>query len=174
MKAVEDSKARDLSRLIAAVHVPHVGTRAAELLAEHFRDLDGLTSASAEEVQEVEGLGPVIAESVVSFFGDEANRDLFARLKAAGVNTKSLTVPRKAGGALDGKTVVVTGTLDGMTREEAKALVKANGGKATGSVSKKTDLVLAGANPGSKLAKAESLGVRVVDLSEFLRMVGRE
>ncbi|MHC5054239.1 MAG: NAD-dependent DNA ligase LigA [Planctomycetota bacterium] len=174
VKAVEDSKARDLSRLIAAVHVPHVGTRAAELLAEHFRDLDGLMSASADDIQEVEGVGPVIAESVVDFVGDATNRDLLERLAAAGVNTKSLSAPRKAGGALEGKTVVVTGTLEGMTREEAKALVKANGGKATSSVSKKTDLVLAGANPGSKLAKAEALGVRVVDLPEFLRMIGRE
>ncbi len=173
VRALEDSKARDLSRLIAAVHVPHVGTRAAELLAEHFRDLAGLMSASAESIQEVEGIGPIIAESVVSFFTDEANRNLLARLEAAGVNMKSLSAPREVGGALDGMKVVVTGTLEGYSREEAKALVKEHGGKATSSVSKKTDLVLAGANPGSKLAKAEKLGVRVVGLAEFLRLVGR-
>ena len=173
MNALEKSKSRDLSRLVAAVHVPLVGARAAELLSEHFRGLDKLMAASAEAIQEIEGLGPVIAESVVAFFADEGNRELLARLAAAGLNTRSLAAPRAAGGALEGKTVVVTGTLEGLTREEAKALVKEHGGKATGSVSKKTDLVLAGANPGSKLAKAEKLGVRVVDLAEFMRMLGR-
>jgi len=169
--ALARSKSRDLSRLVAAVHIPLVGARAAELLSEHFRDIDTVMAASAEDIQEIEGLGPVIAESVVAFFADEGNRELLARLAAAGVNTRSLAAHRTEGGALEGKTVVVTGTLEGLTREEAKALVKEHGGKATGSVSKKTGLVLAGANPGSKLAKAEKLGVRVVDLTEFMRMI---
>jgi len=171
--ALAGSKSRDLSRLVAAVHIPLVGVRVAELLSEHFRDLDTLMAGSAEDIQEIEGLGPVIAESVVAFFADEGNRKLLARLAAAGLNTRSLAAPRSEGGALEGKTVVVTGTLEGLTREEAKALVKEHGGKATGSVSKKTDLVLAGANPGSKLAKAEKFGVRVIDLAEFKRMIGR-
>ncbi len=173
VRAVAGSKKRDLSRLIAAVNIPLVGTRSAELLAEHFRTLDKLMKASAEEMEEVEGVGPVVGKSVVEFFKDKANRGLLKRLKAAGVNTKALSAPPKKGGELAGKTVVVTGTLEGYTRAEAQALVKQHGGKATSSVSKKTDYVLAGANPGSKLAKAEKLGVQVVDLAEFMRMIGK-
>ncbi|MHC4200143.1 MAG: helix-hairpin-helix domain-containing protein, partial [Planctomycetota bacterium] len=174
IRAIAESKKRDLSRLIAAVNIPLVGTRSAELLAEHFRTLARLMKASAEEMEEVEGVGPIVAESVVQFFKGKANRGLLKRLKAARVNTKSLTAPRRAAGTLSGKTVVVTGTLEGYTRAEAQALIKRRGGKATSSVSKKTDYVLAGANPGSKLAKAEKLGVPVIELAEFLRMIGQE
>lgn len=173
VKAIEASKGRDLSRLVAAVHIEHVGTRVAELLAEHFGSLEKLMSATEEDIQEIEGLGPVIARSVVEFFRDERNRKLLARLKAAGVNTKSLK-RRKAAGALAGKTVVVTGTLEGFTRQQIEELIREEGGKPASSVSKKTDFVLAGDSPGSKLAKARELGVRVVDLDEFLRMIGKK
>ncbi|MHC4505001.1 MAG: NAD-dependent DNA ligase LigA [Planctomycetota bacterium] len=173
VRAIAESKKRDLSRLIAAVNIPLVGTRSAELLAEHFRTLAKLMKASAEEMEEVEGVGPIVAKSVVEFFKDKTNRGLLKRLKAAGVNTKALSAPPKRSGELAGRTVVVTGTLEGYTRAEAQALVKQHGGKATSSVSKKTDYVLAGANPGSKLAKAEKLGVQVIELAEFLRMIGQ-
>jgi len=171
--AIAESRKRDLSRLIAAANIPLVGTRSAELLAEHFRTLGKLMSASAEEVQKVEGVGPDVAKSVVAFFRDEANHHLLVRLEAAGVNTKSLAAPKKAGRALSGKTIVVTGALEGYTRQEAQALIKEHGGRASSSVSKKTDFVLAGAKAGAKLAKAEKLGVRVVNLDQFMKMIGR-
>ena len=117
-------------------------------------------------------MGDEVGRGVVAFFKNSSNRRLLERLQAVGVNTKSLSAPRSEGGALKGMTVVVTGTLSGYTREEAKALVKSHGGKATSSVSKKTDLVLAGANPGSKIKKAESLGVRVINLDDFMKMIG--
>jgi len=172
VKAIAESKNRDLSRLLAAVHIEHVGTRVAELLAEHFGSLEKLAAASEEDIQEIEGLGPVIARSVVEFFRDRNNRELLRRLAEAGVNTKSLS-RRKARGALAGKTVVVTGTLEGFSRQEIEALIREEGGRAASSVSSRTDFVLAGESPGSKLAKARELGVKVVDLAEFLEMIGR-
>lgn len=172
-RAIEVSKGRDLSRLVAAVHIPHVGTRAAELLSEHFGDLNALRKAKAEQILEIEGMGPVIAESVVAFFKDRHNKSLMGRLVKAGVNTKSLTKPKRKG-ALSGKTVVVTGTLEGHTRQEIEGLVKREGGKAAKSVSRKTDFVLAGENPGSKLAKAERLGVKVIGLDEFHGMIDKK
>jgi DNA ligase (NAD+) len=172
MKAIEESKTRDLASLVAALNIPHVGTRAAELLSERFATLGALRGASVEDVEAVEGMGPAIAESVVRYFARPTNGRLLDRLVEAGVNTRSRAARRKKGGALEGKTVVVTGTLEGMSRDEAHALIKEHGGKPTSSVSKKTDFVLAGENPGSKLAKAKELDVRVVGLEEFMSLIG--
>jgi len=176
VRAIAASKERDLSRLIAAINIPHVGSRAAELLAGRFGTLSAVRKAKAEDIEEIEGLGPVIADSVVGYFADAANRKLIQRLVAAGVNTRSKAARPDAvrTGPLAGKTVVVTGTLEGLSRQEAEALVKKHGGRAASSVSAKTSFVLAGEKAGSKLAKARELGVPVIDLAEFRRMVGGE
>jgi DNA ligase (NAD+) len=171
--AIAASKGRDLARLIAAVHIEHVGTRAAESLAGHFSTLEKLMAASADEIEEVEGIGPVVAASVADFFAQSANAELLRRLAAAGVNTSSRAPRRRESGPLVGKTVVVTGTLEGYTRNEIEALIRREGGKPSSSVSKKTGFVLAGEDAGSKLAKANKLGVEVLDLAAFERLLGR-
>lgn len=176
---IEDSKKRDLSRVLAALNIPTVGARTAELLAETFRALDALMEASQEKVEEVEGIGPIVARNIVGFFADERERDLIRRLVEAGVNTKSQTAEKRqaaveAGGAFAGKTFVLTGSLQKYTREEASRIIKDRGGKTASSVSKKTDYVLAGEKAGSKLAKAEKFGVKVLDEDAFEEMVKAE
>jgi DNA ligase (NAD+) len=167
---ITSSKKNSLARLIYAIGMPFVGERTAQLLAEHFCSMDKLASASAEQLMEVGEVGPKVAEGVLEFFSESANRKLIEHLKAVGVNMKEeRAVPISAKFA--GKTFVFTGTLANRTREAAEALVAAHGGKAGGSVSKKTTYVVAGADPGSKLAKAQSLGVSVLDESQFEKLV---
>jgi DNA ligase (NAD+) len=164
------SKKNSLARLIYALGMPFVGERTAELLAEHFCSMEKLASASAEQLMEVGEVGPKVAEGVLEFFSESANRKLIEHLKAVGVNMKEeRAAPISAKFA--GKTFVFTGTLANRTREAAEALVAAHGGKAGGSVSKKTSYVVVGSDPGSKLAKARSLGVSVLDESQFERLV---
>jgi DNA ligase (NAD+) len=174
----QDSKQRDLSRLLAALNIPTVGIRTAELLAETFLNLEALMNATQEAVEEVEGIGPIVARNIVDFFGDGRERDLIHRLVEAGVNTRSLAGERRqaaaGGGAFAGKTFVLTGTLQNFTREQAAQLIKDRGGKTAGSVSKKTDYVLAGEKAGSKLAKAKKLGVEVIDEAAFDGMMKAE
>jgi DNA ligase (NAD+) len=163
-------KARNttLARFLIALGVRHVGETVAELLAAHFGDLDPLLAASREELEAVEGVGPTIAESVARFFEDERNAQEVCRLRELGLRWKKTprATPRDAG-PLAGKTFVVTGTLEGLTRSEAKRRIVERGGKVTGSVSKKTSYVVAGADPGSKLAKARELEVEVLDQEAF-------
>jgi len=164
------SKKNGLARLIYAIGMPFVGERTAQLLAEHFCSMDKLASASAEQLMEVGEVGPKVAEGVLEFFSESANRKLIEHLKAVGVNMKEeRAAPISA--KFSGKTFVFTGTLANRTREAAEALVAAHGGKAGGSVSKKTSYVVAGADPGSKLAKAQSLGVSILDESQFEKLV---
>jgi DNA ligase (NAD+) len=164
------SKKNSLARLIYAIGMPFVGERTAQLLAEHFCSMDKLASASAEQLMEVGEVGPKVAEGVLEFFSESANRKLIEHLKAVGVNMKEeRAAPISAKFA--GKTFVFTGTLANRTREAAEALVAAHGGKAGGSVSKKTSYVVVGADPGSKLAKAQSLGVSVLDEGQFEKLV---
>jgi DNA ligase (NAD+) len=164
------SKKNSLARLIYAIGMPFVGERTAQLLAEHFCSMDKLASASAEQLMEVGEVGPKVAEGVLEFFSEWANRKLIEHLKAVGVNMKEeRAAPISA--KFSGKTFVFTGTLANRTREAAEALVAAHGGKAGGSVSKKTSYVVAGADPGSKLAKAQSLGVSILDESQFEKLV---
>src|ERR1700728_111926 len=164
------SKANSLARLIYAIGMPFVGERTAQLLAEHFGSMDKLASASAEQLMEVGEVGPKVAEGVLEFFSESANRKLIERLKTVGVKMKEeRAAPISAKFA--GKTFVFTGTLANRTREAAEALVAAHGGKAGGSVSKKTSYVVVGTDPGSKLAKAQSLGVSILDESQFERLV---
>jgi DNA ligase (NAD+) len=164
------SKKNSLARLIYAIGMPFVGERTAQLLAEHFCSMDKLASASAEQLMEVGEVGPKVAEGVLEFFSESANRKLIEHMKAVGVNMKEeRAAPISAKFA--GKTFVFTGTLINRTREAAEALVAAHGGKAGGSVSKKTSYVIVGADPGSKLAKAQSLGVSILDEGQFEKLV---
>ena len=169
---IEASKSRDLPHLIYGLGIRHVGERTAALLARHFRSLDRLSRASVEEIDEIHEIGLTVAESVRDWFDDKGNLTLCARLGEAGVQTLM------AGGdgqtldqAFAGKQFVLTGTLASMTRDEARALIEARGGRVTSSVSKKTDYVIAGAEAGSKLDKAQSLGVRVIDEAALKEML---
>jgi DNA ligase (NAD+) len=164
------SKSNSLARLIYAIGIPFVGERTAQLLAEHFGSMDKLATASAEKLMEVGEVGPKVAEGVLEFFSESANRKLIERLRAAGVNMKEeRAAPISAKFAA--KTFVFTGTLANRTREEAEALVAAHGGKAGGSVSKKTSYVVVGTDAGSKLEKAKSLGVPILDETQFEKLV---
>ncbi|GJG85105.1 DNA ligase [Gemmatimonadetes bacterium T265] len=168
--AVAASKAQPLARLVFALGIDFVGEIAARLLARHFGTMDRLAAATEEEVLAVRGVGDVIARSVVRWFADPEARALVRRLGERGL---TLHEPEAAAGdALKGVTVVLTGTLPTLTRDQAAALVERHGGRVTSSVSKKTGLVVAGADAGGKLAKAQELGVAVVDEAELLRRVG--
>jgi DNA ligase (NAD+) len=165
------SKKNSLARLIYALGIRFVGERTAQLLADHFGSIDKLAEATDEELKEVTEVGPKVAEGIQEFFSESANRRLIEHLKAASVNMKSeRQAPKDA--KLAGKTFVFTGTLARRSREEAEALVGAHGGKAGGSVSKKTSYVVVGADPGSKFDKAKSLGVPILDESQFEKLVG--
>jgi len=169
--AIEASKSQPLNRLLNALGIRHVGAIAAQLLAQHFGTMDALMSATADDILNVRGIGATIANGVVAYFSDPSGRRLVEKLRAAGV---SFTEPRAvaAGGALSGKTVVITGTLPTLSRTKATSVIEAAGGRVTGSVSKATDFLVAGEEAGSKLEKAKSLGVEVIDEAELLRRVG--
>jgi len=172
LAAIERSKSRPLSRLLAALGIPHVGVHTARLLAQHFGSMDALAKASEEELQQIEGIGPEVAASVRAFFKSASGRKLIEALKAVGVNMVEPKKKTKAGQPLAGKTIVVTGTLEHYSRKEIEDLIVSLGGKAAGSVSKNTDFVVAGENPGSKLDKARQLGVEVIDEAEFRKRAG--
>ena len=159
---IDASRARKLPRILNALGIPFVGERTAQLLADAFGDLDKIAPASQEELQRAEEVGPKVAQSIRRFFEEERNRELVNRLREEKFDF-TCEIRRKAVGHLAGKTFVLTGTLPGMTREEAKQWIETKGGKVTGSVSKKTDYVIAGEEAGSKLDKAKELGVPVLD-----------
>ncbi len=167
LQAIEASKTRPLGRLINALGIRGVGEVMAEELARRFPSLDALAAASREELESIEGVGPNIAAAIADWFSRPRNRRLLEKLRTAGVWPRGEpAAPSAAGGAarpLDGLTFVITGTLPTMSRAEAKAFIQERGGKVTGSVSRKTDYLLAGENPGSKLEKARSLGIPVID-----------
>jgi DNA ligase (NAD+) len=169
---IEASKSRDLSNLIYALGIRHVGERTAGILAHELSSLERLTNASVEELDAIPEIGLTVAESVRDWFDDEGNRALCDRLRAAGVKTESA---RSSSTTVDerfaGKQFVLTGTLAGFSRDEARALIEARGGRVNSSVSKKTDYVVAGEAAGSKLDKAESLGVTVIDEAAFREML---
>jgi DNA ligase (NAD+) len=175
LDAIEASKDRGLARLVGALGIPNVGVTVAEALAEHYPDIHELAGATAEEIDRIEGFGAEISESVAGFFRSEENRRVLKKLEAAGLKmTAERPTPRPAGGPdLTGKTFVVTGTLKTLSRKDAEDLIKSLGGKATDSVSKKIDYLVVGADPGSKLEKARTLGVKIIDENEFLKMIGR-
>lgn len=173
VEGIERSKKQPLARLLAGLNIRHVGEATAELLAEHFGNMADLMRAGEEELQEIEGVGPELAHSIHHFFHSDAGRKTIERLERAGVNMTQPRSEKAADGPLAGKTVVVTGTLESMGRTEVQNLIKQLGGKPSGSVSKKTDLVIYGDSPGSKLDKANELGVATMDEHEFLKFVGK-
>ncbi len=171
IKAIEKSKRQPLWRFLAGLGIRHIGSQSAQILAEHFGSLDAIRDADEDSLAEVDQIGPTMAKSVYDYFRNENNIKVIDELLAAGVKAEHASI-RKSD-VLAGKTIVVTGTLETMTRDEAKRAIVEAGGKVSGSVSKKTDFVLAGKEAGSKLEKAIALGVKVIDEKEFIEMVGR-
>ncbi|MBP5738396.1 MAG: NAD-dependent DNA ligase LigA [Abditibacteriota bacterium] len=169
--AIEKSKSAPLHRLIFALGIPNIGEKTARILAEKYLSMDALSQAPEEDLAEIDDVGPVTAESVRRFFDDPKTAELIAELKKAGVNMTAEKT-EAAEGYFAGKTVVFTGSMTLMTRQEAKEIVTKQGGKATDSVSKNTDLVVAGENAGSKLEKANKLGVKVITEEEFAALLG--
>jgi DNA ligase (NAD+) len=167
LDGIEKSKNRGLGRLLNALSIRHVGARVAAVLAEHFGTMDGLMTAKEEELSEVNEIGPIIAASIFSFLHGKFGKETIVDLESLGVNTKSTTPARGQRRALEGKTLVVTGTLQKYTRDEIEELITQHGGHAASSVSKKTDYIVAGENAGSKLEKARQLGVKVINEKEF-------
>ena len=172
LSAIERSKQNNLDKLLFGFGIRNIGDKAAALLAEHFGTLQALREATVEKISEIDGFGGVMAQSVVEFFAKEGTTDLVHRLADAGLNMQWKGEPK--GDKLAGKTLVVTGTLESLSRNEAEALIVKNGGKASGSVSKKTAYVVAGAAAGSKLTKAQTLGIPVLTEAEFLAMLRDE
>ncbi|HEU5184591.1 MAG TPA: NAD-dependent DNA ligase LigA [Gemmatimonadaceae bacterium] len=170
ISAIEEAKTRPFSRLLNGLGIRHVGAGAAQLLARHFGSLDALSKATEAEILAVHGIGETTARAVVAFFENPTTRQLIKKLRRLGVEFEEPR-PRTTGGALDGKTVVITGTLPTLSRQQATELVEANGGRVAGSVSKNTDFVVAGDAAGSKLDKAKALGVEVIDEASLLRRI---
>lgn len=177
LDGIEASKQRGLARVLAGLAIPHVGEATAELLAQRFGNVDAIMNASQDDLSRVEGVGPVMAHDIHAYFQDSSHQKLIEELRKVGVKLaeEPKQKPAQLGGAdLGGKTFVVTGTLKNYSREEIESLIKELGGKATSSVSKKTDYVVAGEEPGSKLAKAQALGVKVITEKEFDNLIGKE
>ena len=168
--AVEKSKSAEIYRLVYALGIRHIGEKAAKLLCEHFLSIDALFTASVEEISAIDGYGAIMAESVADYFSLDATRALIDELRSLGVEMKPLQAKKKEGIFL-GKTFVLTGTLPTMSRKEASVLIEQNGGKTSSSVSKKTDYVLAGEEAGSKLTKAQSLGITIISEADLLNMI---
>ena len=171
LAAIQASKSQPLSRLLTALGIRHVGAIAAQLLARHFGNLDELARATKEDIASVRGVGEIIADGVVAYFANSGAKRLVEKLRKAGVN---FTEPRQiaAGGALSGKTVVITGTLPTLSRTKATEAVEQAGGRVTNSVSKATSFLVAGEEAGSKLEKARSLGIEIIDEAELLKRIG--
>ena len=172
LHAIENSKQNNLDKLLFGFGIRNIGDKAAALLAEHFGTLEAIREADIEKISEIDGFGGVMGQSVVEFFAKDGTTDLIRRLADAGVNMTWKGEPK--GDKLAGMTLVVTGTLETLSRNEAEALIVKNGGKASGSVSKKTAYVVAGTAAGSKLTKAQALGVPVLTEEEFLAMLRDE
>jgi DNA ligase (NAD+) len=170
-KSVEASKSRPIARLLAGLGIPHVGERNAALLAKRFRSIPRLQAATLEEVLSVPGMGTVVAQSVVDFFADPSNQHVIGKLAAAGVNMSDGEPASDEPGPLSGKTFVLTGRLETMTRGEAEELLRSLGANVSGSVSKKTSYVVAGEDAGSKADKARELGVPILSEQDMLSMV---
>jgi len=169
LEALEKSKTQPLWRLIAALGIRHIGGQSARILAEQFGSLEKLRRADVEELAEIDQIGPTMAESIYEYFRDKKNSAVLDELLTAGLKPRVEKATR--GDKLAGKTIVVTGTLENFSRQQAQEAIRTAGGKTASSVSKNTDFVLAGANPGSKLDKANQLGVEVIDEKRFMEMI---
>ncbi len=172
LAAVEKSKHNELYRLVFALGIRNIGLKAAKLLCENFLTIDDIMSAKAEDFAAIEGFGSVMAESLENYFALESTRELIEQLKTLGLEMKPSAI-KQSGGVFEGKTFVLTGTLPNMKRSEAAKLIEANGGKTSSSVSKKTSYVVAGEEAGSKLTKAQSLGIPIISEEELLNMINQ-
>ncbi|HDZ59543.1 MAG TPA: NAD-dependent DNA ligase LigA, partial [Actinobacteria bacterium] len=172
LSSLEESKRRPYHRVLFALGIRHVGSINAQLLASRFRDIDALAAASQEQVAEVEGIGPKIAESVREYFAEPHNRETVSRLRRAGLNLSVSEEEKEAPRPLEGKRFVLTGTLPTLSRSRARELIEAAGGKVSGSVGKSTDYIVLGKNPGSKAEKARELGKTILSEDEFLKLTG--
>ncbi len=170
---IDNSKKNPLPRVLTALGIRFVGERTAVFLAEPFGSLDAIAAASLEELQQAEEVGPKVAESIFQFFREPHNRELVERLRAAGLQFTHATRRPKAG-PLAGMTFVLTGTLPTLSRDDAKELIEAAGGKVSGAVSKKTSYVVAGEDAGSKLDKAQELEIEIWDEARLLKVTGPE
>ena len=171
LSAIDDAKDRDVGRLLTGFGIDHVGGTVARVLARRFGSVEALAAASEDDITTIDGIGPEIAGSVVGWFNDPENARLIDKFRAAGVRMSDPINDHEGSDLLEGVTVVITGTLDRYSRSEAKAAVESRGGKVTGSVSRKTSALIAGASPGSKQAKALDLGVPVLDEAGFVRLL---
>ena len=168
--AIENSKKNDLAKLITALGIRHVGVKASRMLAKKYKTMDNLMNASFDELSMIDDIGPIVANSIREFFLEDQTKDLISKLKIAGVNMNSLE-EESEDNRFEGKTFVLTGSLEDFTRNEASEIIERLGGKTSGTVSKKTDYVLAGEDAGSKLTKAQNLGVTVISEAEFKEMI---
>ena len=176
LSSIEASKSRSLARLVTALGIRGVGEVSAADLANHYADLDALSGASADELQQIAGIGPSVAESVAEWFSRPVNQNVIKKLKAAGVwpqGGASANARSRASDAFDGLTFVITGTLPTFSRDDAKEFIESHGGKVTDSVSKKTSYLVLGESPGSKYEKAQSLGVKTIGEEELRKLVGQ-
>ncbi len=174
LEAIEKSKQRPLGRLIYALGIKHVGSETAELLAGHFRSMKNFLNAKSEDFQNIESIGPITAESIIDFLKQEENRDIIHRLESAGVFPEEQAAISPGELLLSGYEFVVTGRLEAFSRSKAEARIKELGGSAKGSVTRKTDYVVAGSDPGSKLTRARELGIKVLDEKQFLEMLEKK
>lgn len=170
MDSINKSKENDLNRLITALGIRHVGTKASKLLARKYKNIENIMNAKFEDLSMINDIGPIVANSIREFFSQEQTKDLIEKLKIAGVNTVA-KVEENVDNRFEGKTFVLTGSLEKYTRGEATNLIEKFGGKTSSTVSKKTDYVLAGEEAGSKLIKAQSLGVTILTEAEFQEMI---
>ncbi len=173
LRGIAAAKKRPLARLLAALNIQHIGATTAELLADYFVDMDSLMRAGEDELLAIDGIGPELASSLRRFLDSPAGKQAIRDLQAVGVNMRQPRTKARTDQPLAGKTVVVTGTLENLSRKEIETLIKELGGKATSSVTKNTDLLLAGKKAGSKLAKAKELGVETLNETEFMKLIGR-
>jgi DNA ligase (NAD+) len=171
LAAIEKSRATTLARFIFALGIRNVGEATAKDLARHFGAIDALMTANADQLQQVPDVGPIVAASIVRFFAEAHNVEVVEQLRAAGVHWAAGVAHSAASSPIAGKTFVLTGSLPTLTRDTAKDMIEALGGKVAGSVSKKTDFVVAGAEAGSKLEKAQSLGLAILDETQFRELL---
>jgi DNA ligase (NAD+) len=171
LAAIRASKDRGPARLLAALGIQGIGVTVAQVLVDHFGSLDALAGAPRETLEQIPGIGPKLAESVVDWFAREPNRQVMQKLQEAGVRLEARPVEAEGPQPLEGLTFVITGTLPTMSREQATEFIQAHGGKVTGSVSGRTSYLVAGEKAGSKLAKAEKLGVPVLDEAALQAMI---
>ena len=171
INSIENSKQNDLYKLITALGIMHIGGKASKVLAKKFKTIDNLMNASLEELSGIDDIGPIMAKSIVDFFAQDQTKDLIQKLKTAGVNTESLNSSSEEDERFAGKTFVLTGSLENFTREEATNQIEKFGGKVSSSVSKKTSYLVSGEDSGSKLTKAQALGVTILSEQEFMEML---